>query len=943
MAIALRTCLLLLITADLFSQATSESELDASFKVRGQLAETSLLKHYPTRNIGPTVKGGRIIDIDVNLKDTKEFYIAFASGGIFKTVNNGITFEPVFDNIAALSVGDFVLSQNNSKILYVGTGEKNSSRSSYAGSGVYKTVDGGKNWTHLGLTGTQHVSRIVLHPQDDNTLWVASLGSLYTQNDSRGVYKSTDGGATWRKTLYINDSTGAIDLVVNPMNPSQLWAASWERTRKEGNFKGSGIGSSIYRSEDGGETWRKSVAGFPQGKQIGRIGLEICPSAPNILYAILDNQGEVPAKKEKKEDVLTLEGIGKMTKADLLKYDDTKLNAFLHDNGFPEKYNAPLMKKEIGEGKYNPKAIGDYFGEDANKNLFKTKIIGAELYRSDDFGATWKKMNSYDLDGVFYTYGYYFAEMRVAPDDPDLIYIYGVPMLKSRDGGVTWHRLDTLKGTQRLHVDHHALWINPSDAKHILLGNDGGLYQSYDEGANWRHINNIPAGQFYTVNVDMQTPYNVYGGLQDNGVLRGSSKSIPNVTKNWVELFGGDGMYVAPDPRNTKLVYTGYQFGNYFRLDLGQRTSTKITPQHDIGQEPLRWNWCSPLILSTHNADIVYMAAQKVFRSLDRGEHWETISGDLTKNMKQGNVPFSTISFLAESPLKFGLLYAGTDDGQLWVTRDGGGNWESVFDGLPSNRWVSSICPSPHQEGTVFVSLNGYRNDEFRTYLFVSADYGKSWRSVKGNLPESVANVIVQDPVNPDLLYCGLDNGTYVSLDKGEHWDLFSGMLNVASYVMMVHPRDNELIVGTHGRSIFVADVKPLQALKDGGKAKAILAFQPLDIEKDEKWGEKKFMWDKPEEPEVAIQYYAGKAGQPLKVEVFDEKNNLVRTLTTTGEAGFQTIRWDVKIEDSVAEAKGKKKPVKPVTVPLVYASKGTYRFRFSREKEFSEVSLKVK
>ena len=917
--------------------------MEASFKGRKQLTESSILKNYPVRNIGPTLRGGRIVDIDVNLKDTKEFYIAFASGGIFKTVNNGITFEPIFDDVDALGVGDFVLSQSDPRILYVGTGEKNSSRSSYAGSGVYKTVDGGKTWTHLGLTSTQHISRIVLHPQDNNTVWVASMGSLYTPNDSRGVYKSTDGGTTWKKTLYINDSTGVIDLIINPNNPQQLWAASWERTRKEGNFKGNGIGSSIYRSDDGGETWQKSVAGFPQGKQIGRIGLEISPSEPKVVYAILDNQGEVPARKDaKKEDVLTLETIGQMSKGDLLKYDDTKLNSFLRDNGFPKKYDAQFIKKEIGGGKYSPKAIGDYFGADANKNLFKTKIIGAEIYRSDDSGATWKKMNSYDLDGVFYTYGYYFAEMRVAPNDPDLIYIYGVPMLKSRDGGETWHRLDTLKGVQRLHVDHHALWINPSDAKHLLLGNDGGLYQSYDEGANWRHINNIPAGQFYTVNADMQTPYNVYGGLQDNGVLRGSSKSVPNVTKNWVELFGGDGMYVAPDPRNAKLVYTGYQFGNYFRLDLGQRSSTKITPQHDIGQDPLRWNWCSPLILSKHNADIVYMAAQKVFRSLDRGENWEVISGDLTKNMKQGNVPFSTISFLAESPLKFGLLYAGTDDGQLWVTRDGGGNWEPIAGGLPSNRWVSSISPSPHQEGTVFVSLNGYRNDEFRTYLFMSSDYGKTWRSVKGNLPESDANVIIQDPVNADLLYCGLDNGTYVSLDQGQHWDPLNGMLNVASYAMMIHPRENDLIVGTHGRSVFVADVKPLQAMKEGGRNKAVIAFQPGDIEHDEKWGEKKFMWEQADEPTVAIQYYVGQPG-PVQVEVFDDKNSLVRTLSVSGNAGFHTLLWDLKVEEGIVETKGKKKPVQKATTNFVFAKKGVYRFKFTRDKELSEVSVKIK
>jgi photosystem II stability/assembly factor-like uncharacterized protein len=926
-----------------FAQPTLESEILTSFASRKKLAEVSILKEFPVRNIGPTIQGGRIIDIDVNVKSPKEFYVAYASGGVFKTINNGISFEPVFDNNDALGIGDIVLSQTDSNILYVGTGEKNGSRSSYAGSGVYKTVDGAKTWQHLGLSGTQHVSRIVIHPQDNNTVWVAAIGSLYSNNEDRGVFKSTDGGATWKKTLYVNDSTGVIDLAINPQNPKELWASSWERTRKSWNFKGNGPGSAIYKSADGGETWTKSVIGFPQGKNIGRIGLEICASKPNVVYAILDNQNEVEDKNREKADPakMKLEDFKNMTKDEFLKIEDKKLDDFLKDNGFPKKYTAEVVKRDIREGKYTPKVLAEYFGADANANSFKTKVIGAEIYRSDDGGTSWKKMNSYDLDGVFYTYGYYFAEMKVTPTNPDLIYIYGVPLLKSRDGGVTWHRLDTLQGVRDIHVDHHSLWIDPNDSKHILLGNDGGLYQSYDEGAEWLHINNLPVGQFYSVNVDMETPYNVYGGLQDNGVLRGSSKSVPNQSKHWESIFGGDGMYVAPDPRNSKLVYTGFQFGNYYRLELDKGKTTKITPQHNIGEPPLRWNWRAPIILSKHNPDIVYMGANKVYRSLNKAETWEAISEDLTRNKKQGNVPFSTISVLAESPLKFGLLYAGTDDGNLWVSKDGGGNWSLINAGLPDH-WISSVSPSPVDEATVFVSLNGYRHDNFSAWLFMSTDFGKTWKSVKGNLPQSVANVIIQDPVNPDLLYCGLDNGTYVSLDKGNNWHFFNKMLNVASYDMIVHPRDNELVVGTHGRSVYVADVKPLQALKEGAYNKAVLAFVPESVKHSDRWGEKQFPWADVNKAEASVLYYVGKASPEIAVDIYDEKNNLIRRITTRGSEGFHTLHWDVKVQQASSTNKKSKTPAQPMG-DLKYATKGKYKMKFLNGTESSEVTLEIK
>lgn len=926
--------------AALNAQPSSVSEIEASYNTRKQREENSMLKEFPARNIGPTVQGGRIVDIEVNLKNTKEFYVGYGSGGIFKTINNGITFQPVFDQMDALGIGDFALSQTDPKILYVGTGEKNGSRSTYAGSGVYKTTDSGKTWSNIGLTGTHHISRVLIHPRDNNIVWVGSLGALYSNNPDRGVFKSSDGGKTWKKTLYINDSTGISDLIINPENPNQLLAASWERTRKAWDFKGNGVGSAIYRSEDGGETWKKSVEGFPQGKFAGRIGLDVCWSKPNVVYAIIDNQEEVKeVKKDKPADgKMKLQDLKAMSSEDFLKLEDKKLDELLKENRFPSKYNSLRVKKDIRAGNYQPKAIAEYFGADANSDLFSAKIKGAEVYRSEDGGHSWKRTHSYDIEGVYYTYGYYFGELRVSPSHTEDVLIYGVPMLKSADGGKTWAEIDTL-GT--MHSDHHALWINPQDAKHMLMGNDGGLYQTYDQGETWLHINNMPVGQFYTVNVDMETPYNVYGGLQDNGVLKGSSKSIPNRTKHWEEVFGGDGMYVAPDPRNSKLVYTGFQFGNYFKLELDKSKTTRITPSHEIGEAPNRWNWRTPLILSKHNPDVVYIASQRLYRSMNKAETWESISGDLTLNKPQGNVPYSTISTLAESPIKFGLLYVGTDDGNLWVSKNGGGSWEIINGGLPSNRWISSVFASSHDEATVFVSLNGYRKDEFKTYLYASNDYGKTWKSIKGNLPESVANVIIQDPVNADLLYAGLDHGTYVSMDRGSSWHFFNKLLNVASYDMMVHPRENELVVGTHGRSVFVADIKPLQSLKDFNKP--IMTFGTETIRFNESWGKKQFAWSKENIPTATILYYVGKPVSEVKVEVYDEKNNLVRSLNANGASGFHSLSWDIKINEQASPpAKGKAKPA-PVTKTLKYAGKGKYKLKFMSGADSSETSVEIK
>lgn len=934
----LRIITILLVAFAQLSFAQSPGE---SYRTQSALRKKSLLKEYPARNIGPTVQGGRVVDIEANPSNPQEFYLGFASGGIFKTTNNGMTFLPIFDQQDALGIGDFALAPSNPQIIVVGTGEKNSSRSSYAGSGVYKTMDGGKTWNACGLESSHHISRIIIHPTLPETFWVAVIGSLYTKNESRGVFKTIDGGKTWTKSLYINDSTGVIDLMIDPSNPNHLLAASWERSRSAGNFKGHGPGSSIYSSTDGGNTWKITDAGLPKPEVRGRMGFGASGNS-NLVYLILDNQTETKVPTPVVPGKISLGALSKMTVDQIAALDSKKLTEVLQENGFPDRYTAESIKAGLKSGKFTPTDLGNYFGEDANRNLFDSKITGAEVYKSADGGNTWKLANTYPLDNVFYTYGYYFAEMKVSPANPDLIYFYGVPMLKSTDAGATWHRLDTLRGIHNIHVDHHALWINPANSSHMLLGNDGGVYQTYDEGANWLHLNSIPAGQFYTVSADMEKPYNVYGGLQDNGVLMGPETSVPNQSEHWKEISGGDGMYVFTDPRNKDIVYSGYQFGNYYRYDLEKNESQYITPAHDIGKNPYRWNWRTPLYMSKFNPDILYIGAQKVLRSLDKGNSWTEISPDLTRNLKQGNIPFSTLTSLEESPIKYGLIYAGSDDGLLHVSKDGGASWNNISAGLPEGKWISSIDASSHEEGTVFVSLNGYRLDDFKTYLYRSKDYGKTWESVKGNLPESVANVIAQDPVQPNLLYAGLDLGTFVSMNNGQQWEFMNEMLNVPAYDLMIHPRDNDLIVGTHGRSVFIAVAKPLQEVAAKGIATPVHVFAPKEIRFNANWGKKSVQWGKESKPAIRVMYYLGSEGIPV-AQVLSESGVVLQSLYLKGTPGFHEFTWDGRIKKV---ANSTKKPVKSgVTVQESpeFIQPGTYKIRITTPTGSAETTLVVK
>ncbi len=888
----------LLFSIPLLSQEikpSTEAEILAAIRERDELRESSLLRSYPVENIGPIVQGGRVSDIEVFTSNKHEFLVAYASGGVFYTNNDGIGFDPIFDNQGALTIGDMAIFESSeSRILWVGTGENNSSRSSYAGSGVYRSTDMGKTWIHSGLGSIQHTGKIITHPSDPNTVWVAAMGALYSPNENRGVYKTTDGGSTWKKTFYIDDRTGAIDLIIHPNDANTLWVSMWERSRKAWEFVENGSGTGIYKSTDGGESWKKSQEGLPEGEFNGRIGLSICNSDPNILFASLDNQKE--KKKEKEDEEAPKSGyrpidLVEMSTEEFLKIPDNKIDTFLRENNYPSKYDSKLVRKEIRQGKYKPEAVGNYFG-DANEAMFTAPVTGAEVYRSQDGGLNWQKVNETDLYSTFYSYGYYFGEIRVSPSDPNMVFLLGVPLLRSMDGGKTFTRADTFV---HVHGDHQALWIDPNDDQHLLSGNDGGLYQSYDGGAMWRPLKNLSVGQFYSVNYDLDKPYNVYGGLQDNGVLYGSSRSRPNYSKNWEWIFGGDGMMVQINPENSDEVYTGYQFGNYYRISRsGKGESTRVVPQHDIGDAKLRFNWRTPILLSRHNSDIFYIGAQRLFRSLDNGNTLKPISPDLTKDLASDNVPYSTLTVIEESPFDFSVLYVGTDDGNIQVTENGGGNWELRIDGLPSKRWVSGIHPSVHQEGKVYCALTGYREDEFKPYVFKSTDHGKSWASIASNLPSECVNKIIEDPEVEGLLFLGTDHGTYCSMDEGSSWQMLSAIPNVASYDLAIHPTENDLLVGTHGRSIYKVNIDNIRKVANGKET--TLLFDLNDLHGREQWKRETNTFSRPWIPKLNVEGYNPIVQEiQVYIELITGKQQKINTLT---ESGYWSFNWKPEITD---------------------------------------------
>lgn len=924
-------------------QSATESEVvTKALQEKEALTNTSIIKNISFTNIGPTIMSGRVADIDVNPNDPTEFYVGYASGGLWYTKNNGTSFKPVLDNSPTQNIGDIAVDWKKGTI-WVGTGEKNSSRSSYAGIGMLKSDNQGLTWEHVGLPDSHHVSRIIINANNPEEVVVGVIGHLYSPNEERGIFKTIDGGKTWRKTLFINSSTGIIDVVVAPENPKVLYAASWERERKAWNFDGDGNNSAIYKSIDGGDTWKNISTnnGFRNGDGVGRIGLTIYNE--NTVYVIHDSQfrGKSEKKEKKSSNGLTKEDFKNMSTEEFLTLTDKNLNNFLRGNRFQQKYTSKTVKKMVSQGTVKPIDLAKYL-EDANSLLFDTPVEGAEVFITTNGGKKWSKTHNNQIDGLYYSYGYYFGEIRVDPQDKNTIYVLGVPILRSKDGGKTF----TSIGKENVHSDHQALWINPKRKGHLVEGNDGGLNISYDDGAHWIKLNSPSVGQFYAIYADNQKPYNVYGGLQDNGVWTASHNAKMN--NRWLQtgqnpyasIMGGDGMQVQVDDRNPSIVYTGSQFGNYFRLDRDQGERTYIQPKHTLGEAPYRFNWQTPILLSKHNQDILYLGSNKLHRSLDKGDTWEAISNDLTTGGKKGNVAYGTLTTLSESPFQFGLLYTGSDDGYVHVSKNGGGSWERISNSFPKDLWVSRVIASQHKKERVYVTLNGYRSDDFTVYVYRSDDYGKTWANISNNIPASPVNVIREDSENPNLVYVGTDNGAYASFNQGKEWSPFhKGLPNVAIHDLVIQPSAKHLILGTHGRSLYKATIAPLQLMTSEVIAKEAHIFPISTIKKSRTWGNSWGRWSTPFIPKISIPYYL-RSSKKVTIKIYKDEL-LIASTTKVSAKGFNEFSYDLSFSERGRKAylkKDKGQSLKAAKNGTYFLPKGVYTVKIESSTEVFEI-----
>ena len=713
-----------------------------------KMREESPYKSLEWKHIGPSPMSGRVTDIAKPLDQPFTFYVTTASGGVWKTINEGTSWKPIFDDAPSAAWGAISVDPSDSNTLWIGGGESNIFRSSMAGTGVYKSTDAGETWEHMGLAETQHIARIVVHPQDSNIVYIAAGGHEYTTNNERGVYKTTNGGITWKQVLFESDMTAANDLVIDPQNPDTLYASMWHRIRHPWSDPVPGPGGGIYKSTDAGESWKRVSEGLPPRNTSGRIGLSLSASKPNVIYALIDN----------------------------------------HD-----------IARKAAEGER------DSYGR-AKQDVIK----GAEVYRSDDHGETWSLVSkkSRAMETLFSTYGWVFSQIRVDPSDENTSYIMGVALLKSTDGGRTYKRLYD----RGLHADHHAMWIDPNNSEYVINGNDGGVNITYDGGGSWKNLENLPVVQFYNLAIDDAKPFNVYGSVQDNGSWMGPSNHNParNDPKDWKRAPGGEASYHAIDPDDQDTVYSEQFYGSIMRSDLATRKSKSIKPKPIKGEPPLRGQWLAPFQLSPHNSRVVYHGMNHLFRSMNRGDNWEQISPDLTafNPERQGNISYATISSISESPKKFGLIYVGTDDGRIHVTKNNGQDWTEIGGPL-TGKWVSRVVASRFDEGTVYLTQNGKRDNDFQIYVYRSTNYGKDWEDISDGIPGGPVNVIYEDPFSSNALYVGTDMGIYVTTDGAKSWSVLGTDLPITFvHDIAIHERDKTMVIATHGRGIWKIGIR---------------------------------------------------------------------------------------------------------------------------------------
>ena len=712
-------------------------ELNADF-------DPDLFSGMSARSIGPAAVSGRIAAIDAVVSDPNRIVIGTATGGVWISENGGLNWKPVFDDQPVASIGAVAINQSNPDVIWVGTGEGNVRNSTSIGAGLFKSIDGGRSWQYVGLDGTERINRIALHPNDPNTLWVAALGTLWGENSERGIFKSTDGGASWQKILYVDERTGGTDIKVDPFNPDKLYASMWQHRRWPYHFKSGGPGSGMYISWDGGDTWKQKTTedGLPEG-ELGRISFAPSPARKGRVWALVE----------------------------------------------------------------------------AGKSA---------MLRSDDGGESWQRLNE-DYDIAIRPF--YYTEVTADPVDPDRVYNIASLLSVSIDGGKTFVLNDKIvccAASNTVHIDIHAFWVNPTDPRHLIVGNDGGIAISRDQGETWRYVRNLPLSQFYHIAVDEDHPYNIYGGLQDNGSWRGPAEVWENGgirNLHWQEVGFGDGFDTLPDPENSRQGYVMYQGGYLSRwnLDTGEQRSIRPAPPQP-GVE-LRFNWNAGLAQDPFDAATIYYGSQFLHKSTDRGQTWEVISPDLTSNdpamqtykESGGLTPdvtaaenYTTIVAVAPSPIEAGTLWVGTDDGRVHVTRDGGQNWSRIDGrarGAPQGAWIPMIAASPHDASTAFVVFDDHRRSDMKPYVFRAQDYGASWDNLSSEALSGYALSVLQDHEDPELLFAGTEFGLYFSVDGGENWTAFrAGVPTVSVMDMAIQRRENDLVLGTHGRSIFVID-----------------------------------------------------------------------------------------------------------------------------------------